>query len=70
MSGGRTPSLYVAQRAFWAGNTLVRAGDTVVAGHPLLRGRDRLFVPHTPTFPLPRGARPAVAGAEVATASE
>ena len=61
-------TLYVAQRTFWVGNTLVRAGDTIVAGHPLLAGRERLFRPLAPTFSLPAG-RPAAAGAERAIAA-
>jgi hypothetical protein len=62
---GGPPTLFVARKSFWVGNTLVRAGDTVAAGHPILRGRDRLFAPLTPTFGF---TRPAAAGAERAVA--
>jgi hypothetical protein len=67
MAEGRE-TLYVAQRTFWVGNTLVKAGDTVVVGHPLLVGRERLFRPLAPTFGLPAG-RPAATGAERAVAA-
>lgn len=67
MTSGSTPTLFVAQRSFWVGNVLVKAGDIVVAGHPLLVGRGRLFQPLAPTFGLP-GPRPAAARAERAIA--
>jgi hypothetical protein len=48
------PTAYVALATFYLdGATLVMAGHTVAAGHPLLRGREHLFRPFTPTWPLP-----------------
>lgn len=44
------PEVMVATRTFWIGSQLVRAGDTVVAGHALLKGRENLFRPFVPTF--------------------
>lgn len=46
--------LLVANKTFLIEhNVWVRAGDTVVAGHPILRGRAEAFRPFTPTFDLP-----------------
>jgi hypothetical protein len=45
--------LYVATKTFLvSGNLWVRQGDTVVAGHPILKGRieSGCFRPFTPTF--------------------
>lgn len=44
------PALFVAREAFHLGGQIVPAGATVVAGHPLLKGRDHLFAPFVPTF--------------------
>jgi len=41
--------IYKANHSFWLGEQLVRAGDSVVAGHPLLKGRMALFEPFQPT---------------------
>lgn len=52
------PAFYVAKATFYHnGNVLILAGHTVAAGHPLLRGRQHLFLPFEPTWPLP-GAEP------------
>lgn len=61
---GRKPTILVAQRSFWVGKILVRAGDTVVVGHPLTVGRERNFRPFVPTFQLPRQPKAAATGAE------
>ena len=61
MAEKRTRSeFYVAKAAFlYRGTQLVLEGHTVAAGHPLLKGREALFRPFVPTWPLP-GAEPAV----------
>lgn len=47
------PAFYTAKTTFYhRGTTLVLAGHTVAAGHPLLRGRKELFEPFKPTWPL------------------
>jgi hypothetical protein len=47
------PAFYTAKATFYhRGTTLVLAGHTVAAGHPLLRGRKALFEPFKPTWPL------------------
>jgi hypothetical protein len=69
------PAFYTAKATFYhRGTTLVLAGHTVAAGHPLLRGRKALFEPFAPTWPLedeepePREATAAEERAIVATA--
>lgn len=42
--------IYQAKEGFMVGSTLVQQGDTVVDGHPLLKGREILFEPFRPTF--------------------
>ena len=45
--------LYIADSDFMTSqNVWVRAGNTVVAGHPILRGREHKFRPFKPTFDL------------------
>lgn len=48
------PEIYIANKTFLTdGNQWVRQGDTVAAGHPLLKGRiqsGNYFRPFTPTF--------------------
>jgi hypothetical protein len=46
------PAVFVARQGFYVDGTLVPAGATVVAGHPLLKGKGRmqLFEPFQPTF--------------------
>lgn len=65
---GRPAGLFVATRSFVVGGTVIRAGDTIAAGHPFLEGRESFVRPFTPTFgvpPAPEAARP---GAENALA--
>lgn len=51
--------VYVAREAFYyRGSTLVLAGQTVAAGHPMLRGRMNLFRPFVPTWPAPDAETP------------
>ena len=51
--------LYVADSDFMAApNVWVRAGNTVVAGHPILKGREHKFRPFAPTFDLPIAPQP------------
>ena len=51
------PAVYVAKATFYyGGNQLVLAGHTIVAGHPMLKGRLALFDPFEPTWPLPTKA--------------
>lgn len=46
-----TPMIYEAiDDALINGTTYVMRGNTVVAGHPLLKGRMKLFRPFVPTF--------------------
>jgi len=46
--------IYVARESFYlGGNQLVLAGHTVVAGHPMLRGRKHMFTEFEPTWPMP-----------------
>ncbi len=47
--------IYVATKTFLLEhNVWVRQGDTVVAGHPVLKGRQKThFVPFQPTFGEP-----------------
>lgn len=47
------PGVVVARATFYLGSTLVLAGHTVAVGHPLIRGREHLFAPFEPTWPLP-----------------
>jgi hypothetical protein len=48
--------VYVARASFlYQGRTLVLEGHTVAAGHPMLKGRESLFRPFVPTWPLPGG---------------
>jgi len=60
--------IYVATKTFLIEHNLwVRQGDTVVAGHPILKGRQRThFAPFTPTFgePEPDTTPPADAAAD------
>jgi hypothetical protein len=49
----KAPEIYVAVSPFYVGSQLVLAGHTVVAGHPLLKGRASLFRPFEPTWGLP-----------------
>lgn len=45
---------FVAKAAFlYRGTQLVLEGHTVQAGHPILKGREALFRPFVPTWPLP-----------------
>jgi hypothetical protein len=63
-----TPAVYVATATFYVhGNQLVLAGHTVAAGHPILKGREALFRPFTPTWTLP-GAKPEPPEAETTQA--
>jgi hypothetical protein len=62
--------LWVAQSDFMAGqNVWVRAGDTVVDGHPILKRREHLFRPFTPTFDLPHQPEPEPASVPATLAS-
>jgi hypothetical protein len=46
--------VYVARASFlYQGRVLVMEGHTVAAGHPMLRGRERLFRPFVPTWTVP-----------------
>lgn len=52
--GQRTQTqFFQATKTFAIGSTIVRVGDTVEAGHPLLRGRKDLFAPFRPRFGMP-----------------
>lgn len=42
--------VYQVNETFYVGGTPVYAGETVVAGHPLMRGRRHLFRPFAPTY--------------------
>lgn len=49
-----TPAVFIAKNSFYfGGSQLVLAGHTVVAGHPMLKGRMAMFEPFIPTWPLP-----------------
>lgn len=41
--------IYRATSSFWLGDQFVKSGDSVAAGHPLLKGRSALFEPFQPT---------------------
>lgn len=43
-------TVMVAAGTFWAGNKLVRAGDTAPAGHPLVRSHPTKWRPFELTF--------------------
>jgi hypothetical protein len=43
-------TVYQALSTFAIGSRIIRRGDTVVAGHPYLKGREQLFQPFTPTY--------------------
>ena len=42
--------IYQALESFYVGGQLINRGDTIVAGHPLLKGRTKLFGVFAPTF--------------------
>jgi len=58
-------AVFVANDSFYyGGSQLVMAGNTVEAGHPMLKGREHLFRPFEPTWPKPSKAdKPAAAPA-------
>jgi multidrug efflux pump subunit AcrA (membrane-fusion protein) len=47
-------AIYQAIEPFYADGMTIQAGDTVVAGHPILKGRLSLFRPFEPTYDLAR----------------
>ena len=47
-------AVYEAIEPFYANDMTIQAGDTVAAGHPILKGRLSLFKPFTPTYDLKR----------------
>lgn len=51
------PQIFMARKTFSLGSGFVRVGDTVVAGHPMLKGREQLFVPFEPTHDHERDKR-------------
>lgn len=65
---GRGSALYVARKTFWAGSILVKAGDIIVAGHPLLERHADAFAPVVPRFTVPREPKAAAARSETGTA--
>ena len=42
--------IYQALESFYVGGQLINRGDTIIAGHPLLKGRTKLFGVFAPTF--------------------
>jgi hypothetical protein len=52
MAEKKIQTIYQALDAFYLGGQLVNRGDTVVAGHPMLKGRTKLFRKFTPTYTL------------------
>lgn len=42
--------IYEATHDFYLGGQYIPAGATVVQGHPLLKGRTKLFKPFVPTY--------------------
>lgn len=60
MATGKAPraDVYEAVDTFiYRGDVIVNRGATVEAGHPMLKGREKLFRPFSPTFTL-AGAQP------------
>jgi hypothetical protein len=43
------PLIYMARTSFVRGSRVIRRGDSVPAGHPLMKGRETMFVPFQPT---------------------
>lgn len=54
MGADKDIAIYQAIEPFYADGMTIQAGDTVVAGHPILKGRTSLFQPFTPTYDLKR----------------
>jgi hypothetical protein len=55
--------IYQAIDAFYVGGQFINRGDTVVGGHPLLKGRTKLFQVFKPTFDVteePKAEEPEV----------
>jgi hypothetical protein len=42
--------LYQALKSYSIGSRIIHAGDTIVGGHPFMKGREHLFVPFRPTY--------------------
>ena len=47
-------AVYQAIEPFYADDMTIQAGDTVAAGHPILKGRLSLFRPFEPTYDVKR----------------
>lgn len=56
------PAYYEARETFHAGELTVIRGQTVEAGHPMLKGKSALFRPFVPTYTKP-GSKPAESAA-------
>lgn len=46
----RRTEIFQAVDSFAFRGVIVQMGDTVIAGHPLLKGRQKLFRPFQPTY--------------------
>ena len=53
-------AIYQAIGPFYADDMTIQVGDTVAAGHPILKGRKSLFKPFEPTYDVKRDAKAAV----------
>ena len=53
--------IYQATEPFYADGMTIQPGDTVAAGHPILKGRAALFRPFEPTYDLARDKAAATA---------
>ena len=53
-----SPEVLVATTSFLVGSVRVTQGDTIQAGHPLLRGRAQFFKPFQVTFPFTPAVEP------------
>ncbi len=50
MATRRSPKVFTALDSFYYRGTMVTKGDTVIEGHPILKGRKNLFTDFAPTF--------------------